>query len=426
MTAMDGSIARMSTPLQTPPEPAAEWVATEKLRPWAHNPRKNDQVVERVADSIRRFGFGAPIIARKADGEVIAGHTRLKAAIRLGLPRVPVRYLDLDPADAHLLALADNKTSELADWDEAALGLVLEQLRAEDMDLLAGTGFSDAEIQRLIDGAHANEGGATGDDAAALDRPSELQQKWSTAVGQHWEVPSKTVPGRVHRLACGDSTDREVVARLFDGAVASWMWTDPPYGVEYEGKTGDALKIRNDGAEGLPALLAAAFANADRVLAEGAPIYIAHPAGPLAVEFGCAFLGAGWHLHQTLVWVKNAMVLGHSDYHYRHEPLLYGWKGSRSKRPWFGGRDKDSVLAFDRPAASEEHPTMKPIELIAHCLRSSSASGSLGYEPFGGSGSTLLAAEQLGRLCYGIELDPRYAAVILERLAALGLEPRRV
>jgi len=234
----------MSTSIQPPSEPAAEWVATEKLRPWTQNPRNNDPAVEHVARSIKRFGFGAPIIARRADGEVIAGHTRLKAALKLGLPQVPVRFLDLDPADAHLLALADNKTAELADWNDAVLGSVLEQLRAEDLDLLTGTGFSDAEIQRLIEENHTGEAGDAEGDAAALGRPAELQQKWNTALGQLWEVPSKTVPNRAHRLACGDSTDRELVTRLFDETLATWMWTDPPYGVDYQGRTGDRSRSR--------------------------------------------------------------------------------------------------------------------------------------------------------------------------------------
>jgi hypothetical protein len=155
--------------------------------------------------------------------------------------------------------------------------------------------------------------------------------------------PSATVPGRAHRLLCGDSRRAEDALRVMDGDKARWCWTDPPYGVEYEGGTADHLRIQNDGAKDLPELLRCSFAAADAVLTEGAPIYVAHPAGPLSLEFGRAFLGAGWHLHQTLVWVKDAMVLGHSDYHYQHEPLLYGWKGKN--RSWYGGRDKVSTLA---------------------------------------------------------------------------------
>jgi site-specific DNA-methyltransferase (adenine-specific) len=226
----------------------------------------------------------------------------------------------------------------------------------------------------------------------------------------------------MHRLLCGDSTRPEDVGRVMGRDRAAWMWTDPPYGVSYVGKTKAALTIQNDGAGDLPAFVGAAFAAADAVLVDGAPVYVAHPAGALCVEFGKAFLAAGWHFHETLVWVKDAMVLGHSDYHFQHEPIIYGWKGKN--RPWFGGRDKVSLLRHPKPNRSESHPTMKPVGLVAECLANSSAPAAVGFEPFSGSGTTLVAAEQLGRLCRAVELEPKYVAVALERLAALGLTPR--
>jgi DNA modification methylase len=198
------------------------------------------------------------------------------------------------------------------------------------------------------------------------------------------------------------------------------MWTDPPYGVSYTGKTKDALTIDNDDASGLETLLVAAFAVADDVLVEGAPIYIAHPAGRQSVTFGRSFLDRGWRLHQTLVWVKNTIVLGHSDYHYKHEPILYGYKlgqgrFGRGGKHWFGGNDQASVFEVARPMASPDHPTSKPVELVIGCLRNSTKRGDLVYEPFMGSGSTLIAAEQLNRRCYGLEIDPRYCDVVVRR-----------
>jgi DNA modification methylase len=401
-------------------EAAAVWVPITALKAWANNPRKNDQAVAKVAQSIQRFGFGAPLLARKADGVLIAGHTRLKAATKLGLDKVPVRYLDLDPAEAHLLALADNKTAELAEWDEEVLGAVLADLKEQSVDLLEGTGFTDREVEQLIeslkDSAHVEE-----EEGVDPSEAEELQAKWQVQAGQRWRIPSATVKGGEHRLLCGDSRDAAQVRRLFGGEKAGWMWTDPPYGVDYKGKTKDALTIQNDGADGLEALLRQSFAAADAVLVDGAPIYVCHPTGPLSLVFGGEFVRVGWRFHQTLVWVKNTLVLGHADYQQSHEGLLYGWKGKN--RRWFGGRTQVSVIKLDRPTRSALHPTMKPLGLIEATLKNSSARGDLGYEPFAGSGSTLLAAEQLQRLCFGVELEPKYAAVVLERLARAGLQP---
>jgi DNA modification methylase len=418
---------------------AAYWTPIGELAKWARNPRKNGPAIPQVARSIRKYGFVAPIVVWQSRSQIVAGHTRiaalesLLAQNRAFVPRdapgpglLPVRFHEFsDESEAAAYALADNKLSELADWDEEMLGQILGELRSIDETLLAHTGFGDAEIEALIRQASGSGPiqGAGEDPGAQIDRATELQEKWQTAPGQLWAVPSATVPGRVHRLLCGDSRRTEDALRVMDGDRARWCWTDPPYGVEYQGGTADHLRIENDSAKDLPELLRCAFAAADAVLLEGAPIYVAHPAGPLSIEFGRAFLGTGWHLHQTLVWVKDAMVLGHSDYHYQHEPLLYGWKGKN--RSWYGGRDKVSTLAVPRPDRSELHPTMKPPALVAMCLQNSSRAGDLGFEPFSGSGTTLVAAEQTGRLCCGIEIDPRYVAVVLERLAGMGLVPRR-
>ena len=203
---------------------------------------------------------------------------------------------------------------------------------------------------------------------------------------------------------------------------AAGMWTDPPYGVNYSGGTAESLSIENDNAEGIPELLDGAFAIAEQFLMPGAPVYICHPAGALSIVFGKAFIDAGWHFHQTLVWVKSSLVLGHSDYHYRHEPIIYGWKGKN--RPWYGFRDQTSVLEFDKPSRNELHPTIKPVELVDACLRNSTQRGDVVYEPFAGSGTTLISCERLGRKCRAVEISPAYAAVTLQRwMDATGKQP---
>lgn len=261
--------------------------------------------------------------------------------------------------------------------------------------------------------------------AARPDRPTELALTWGTAPGQLWEIPSASVPGAVHRLFCGDATEPAHVARVMAGDRAAFMWTDPPYGVSYRGGTADALTIAGDDAAGLAGLLRGAFARADHVLVPGAPIYVAHPAGPNGLTYALEFQRVGWRYHQQLVWVKHAFVLGHSDHHYQHEPLIYGWKPGAA-HPWFGGRTKTTLLAHKRPMRNALHPTMKPLSLITACIENSAAPAAIGYEPFSGSGSTLVAAEGAGRVVRAVELDPRYVAVALERMAGLGLAPRRV
>jgi ParB/RepB/Spo0J family partition protein len=427
----------MSKPRKKPGPPAAgaegaaaEWIPTSALRPWADNPRKNDDAVAAVAASIRRFGFGAPILARRANHEIIAGHTRWKAAQQLGLDRVPVRFLELDPVDAHLLALADNRLTEEASWNDEMLAAVLADLKAHEADL-AATGFSDAELAKLLSDAAAIPE-ASEPAEAEPSRADELRAKWGTEPGQLWTIESRSAPGKTHRLLCGDSTKAEDVARLMATERAECMWTDPPYGVAYVGKTKAKLTLANDRLTGarLFEFLCGAFVAADKhALAPGAALYVAHPAGALSLQFLLAFEHAGWRLHQTLVWVKDRMVLGHSDYHYSHEPVLFGYTPAPGRRGrggegWFGDNAQTSVFQVPRPKASEEHPTMKPPELVAAMVRNSTPTGGRIFEPFSGSGSTMAACESIGRVCTGIELDPKYVAVALERMHAMGLRPR--
>jgi len=407
-------------------EPAAAiWLHIDELTPWKFNPRRNDHAVERVAKNIEALGFGSPIVARTLpDGkrEIIAGHTRLKAMKWLAANRgsdftaqgtpgpgmVPVRILEhLTDDQAAALAIADNKLSEMSAWDDGMLVEILRELDDAQQN----------EVERLFD---VNT--PTQEDEADLSEPDRLLKKWQVKPGDVWGAGQQLV-------ACGDSRDVKLWATLFGDERASWMWTDPPYGVSYEGGTKNKLTIKNDGARDLPALLRDAFASVDGFMAEGCAIYVSTAATSAALEFGNAFVAAGWKLTQNLVWLKDSMVLGHSDYHYRHEPILYGRKpgtgrwGRGATRGWYGDDAQTSVLEHARPKRSTQHPTMKPVSLVEHCLRNSSQQGDLGIEPFAGSGTTLVASQNLGRRCYGVELDPKYVAVCLE---SVGAQPKRM
>jgi len=222
---------------------------------------------------------------------------------------------------------------------------------------------------------------------------------------------------------CGDSTDPVMVGILMNGQKADMMWTDPPYGVSYVGKTKDALTIDNDGGDNLYELLLSVFQRAVEYLKPGSPWYIAHPPGKNSITFGNAILEADLQFHETLIWVKDQMVLGHSDYHLKHEPIYYGWtkgpgrsgRGNHEGSRWYGNNSQVSIFNVDKPKRSESHPTMKPIQLIVQHLLNSSKKNDIVFEPFSGSGSTLIAAESLSRRCYAMELDPKYVEVAIER-----------
>lgn len=379
-----------------------------------------------VEASLRETGAGRSIVVDK-DGETIAGNKTLEAWADIGgeiivVPSdgtklVVVQRTDLDLSDdtgpARKLAYYDNRAGEVGlEWDA-------ERLLA---DLNAGVDladiFRDDELDELLAGLQP-EPEPVSDPGAQVAKAEELRGKWGVQSGDLWQLGE-------HRLICGDCTDAAVVARVMGGEKAVCMWTDPPYGVSYVGKTKDALTIENDGAEGLLDLLTAAFGVADSVvLAEGSPFYIAAPPGPPFHDFATALIRVGWKWHETLAWVKNSMVLGYSDYHYKHEAVFYGWKGKN--RFWYAGRDQVSVFEIDRPSRSEDHPTMKPPELVIAMLENSTKAVDLVYEPFDGSGTTLMACEALHRRCRAVEISPAYVAVALERWAtATGREPVRV
>jgi DNA modification methylase len=378
-------------------------VAVEALVLYPGNPRRG--AVDAIAESLRRHGQLRPAVINTRDSRVLIGNHMLLGARKLGWVEIDVIWVDLDDDAARRLLLLDNRLSDIADYDVQELLAMLSSV--EDLD---GTGYEQADIDELLDGL----------------APPPLDEDVLMAV------PAKpiTQPGELielgeHRLICGDARDPQTYERLLGDEQAGLLWTDPPYGVEYVGKTARRLRIANDSSAGLASLLGEAFAAINTVMAPGAGVYVAHPAGPLMGVFVAAFLEAGWLLRQSLVWVKDSMVMGRSDYHYRHEPILYGYKPALAGRlgrggaGWHGDNRQTSVFEIDRPRSSSEHPTMKPVELIEIALRNSSARGAVVLDPFAGSGSTLVAAERTGRRARLVELDPGYADVVIARYEAL-------
>ncbi len=382
-------------------DPAAVWVPIGELRPWIGNPRKNSDAIKAVADSIRKFGFGTPLLARRQDRQIIAGHTRLLAARRLGLTHVPVRYLDLSAEDAQLLALADNKLGEIAEWDEGMLGRILAELKAVNADVSA-TGFDATEIDRLLADLSA-------------ERLADVEED---PVPEPPETPD-SVPGTVyelgpHRLLCGDSTLAATVRQVVAGERVSLLWTDAPYNVAYEGAAGSIMND-NMSPECFRAFLNDAFRACDSVMTAGAVFYLAH-ADTEGLAFRSAVDAVGWKLSSCLIWRKDSLVLGRGDYHWIHEPILYGWKPGASHHA-VADRTQTTVWDVDRPKRSEEHPTMKPLPLIERAIRNSTEAGEVVLDAFAGSGSTLIAAERTGRRALLVELDPKFCDVIRQRWA---------
>src|SRR3989442_142289 len=357
--------------------------------------------------SIQRFGFVDPVVVNRRRGKgwvraertrvIVGGHQRVRVAQELGHRAVPVVYVDLPPDDEKLLNLALNKIG--GEFDLPKLAEILRELRRPQADL-EPSGFSQREISRAIVDAERELAASLPPDEDAVP---ELPRKPRTQ-------PDELVRLGPHRLLCGDSTKPEDLRRLMGGERADLLWTDPPYGVDYVGKTAEAMTIRNDGQQGLEELLRTAFAAVDGVMERGAPFYVAHPAGLPAVPFVNAVREAGWLVRQSLVWVKDSMVLGHSDYHYRHEAILYGYKPGtgrlgRGGRGWYGGEDQTSVFEVARPKASRDHPTTKPVGLIEACLRNSSERDAAVLDPFGGSRSTPITGPRLGRPAVSVGVD---------------------
>lgn len=358
----------------------------EDLNPYKNNPRKNEKAVKMVAASIRDFGFKVPITIDK-DGLIVTGHTRLKAAIQLGMKEVPCIILDdLTPDQIKAFRIADNRTSEIAEWDYDALAIELSEI---ELDM---TPF---EIQIPDAGDKIKE------DEYDVKLPLVPKSK----MGEIYQIGK-------HRLMCGDARKRKDVLQLVEGAVVDLIFTDPPYNVDYEGTAG---KIMNDKMDDKPFyhFLFEAFKNMFEVSKLGGAIYVCH-ADTEGLNFRNAFHDAGYKLAECLVWVKNSLVLGRQDYHWRHEPILYGWKEG-GPHFFVNDRTQDTVWEYNKPRRNGEHPTMKPIELCGRAINNSSRSGELVLDLFGGSGSTMIAADQLGRRCFMMEIDPQYVDVIIDR-----------
>jgi DNA modification methylase len=380
----------------------------EGLRPWADNPRRiTAERLEELKQALvadREMLAARPLLAL-LDGTVIAGNQRLRAAQELGWQTIPVLFVDLDPERARLWALRDNNA--WGEWDEPVLADLLAELSAGGVDL-ALSGFASSDLDRIL---------------ASLQPPKNPDDAPALPAGEPDSKPGELYQLGRHRLLCADATDPDAIAAVMNTTMAAVLWTDPPYGIAYVGKTPAALTIANDLADGIPELLGAAFAAADAALEGSARFYVCSPAGPLGTEFRIAVREAGWRLHQTLAWVKHSSVLGHSDYHYQHEDILYGWKpgpgrpgrGHHRGSRWYGDNRQASVFFVDRPARSSDHPTMKPVDLITAMLRNSSRRGEVVLDPFAGSGSTLIACEQLERRCFAVEIDPGYCDVIRRR-----------
>ncbi|MDY8025245.1 DNA modification methylase [Paenibacillus polymyxa] len=383
-----------------------KFVNVETLIPYIKNARNNEKAVDYVATSIESYGFKNPILI-DSNNEIIAGHTRLLAAKKLGLKQVPTILVDdLTPEQVKAFRIADNKTAEYADWNFELLAQELEELKLADYDLSL-TGFDMSECEKLLDTLHEE----TVDDEDDFNVEEALPVHPITRKGDIWLLGK-------HRLICGDSTNPQDIATLMDGKKAQLIVTDPPYNVDYTGKTKDALKIENDKMDNhqFYDFLMAAYTQMFKVADDGASIYVFH-ADSEGLNFRKSFIEAGFKLAQCCIWAKQAMVLGHSQYHWKHEPVLYGWKPTGGHY-WNSDRKQTTLWQFDRPFRNEYHPTMKPIPLISYPIKNSSKLGDIVFDPFGGSGSTLIACEETDRIYYTSELDPKYVDVIVKRYIA--------
>ena len=367
----------------------------DEIKPYENNPRDNDDAVDAVANSIKEFGWQQPIVVDN-DGVIVAGHTRYKAAKKLGLKHVPVVVADnLTPDQVKAYRLADNKTAELADWDMDLLNDELDQIRDIDM---SDFGFDDLDSLELEDADTAK------DDNFDEATPTEPKSK----SGQIYQL------GR-HRLMCGDSTNKSDVKELMGGYQADLLLTDPPYNVDYTGKQKSKMKIDNDHLENdeFYKFLSSAFSNAKQVMKAGAAYYVWY-ASSQAINFNKALNDNGLKVREELIWKKNQIVMGRQDYQWQHEPCLYGWNEDGS-HAWYSDRKQSTILSFDKPQRSDLHPTMKPIPLFDYQIKNSSKAGDIVLDLFGGSGTSIMACEQDGRTCYTMEFDPKYVDVIIKR-----------
>lgn len=371
------------------------------LIPADYNPRKDlrpgDKEYEKLKRSIHEFGYVDPLIWNQQTGRLIGGHQRLKVLKDMGIEDVDVVIVDMNEEKEKALNVALNKIS--GDWDKDKLMLLITDLQGEDFDVSL-TGFDPEELDDLFKDDLKDD---VRDDNFDVDK--ELKKPTMTKPGDLWQMGE-------HRLLCGDSTKEESYELLMAGKQANLVITDPPYNVNYQGSAG---KIKNDNMkdDAFYQFLLAAFTNMEKNIASDASIYVFH-ADTEGLNFRKAFSDAGFYLSGTCIWVKQSLVLGRSPYQWRHEPILFGWK-KKGKHCWYAGRKESTIWEFDKPKKNKDHPTMKPIPLLAYPIMNSSMTNSIVLDPFGGSGSTLIACEQTKRICRTIELDEKFCDVIVKR-----------
>lgn len=375
-------------------------VATDKLVPYANNARTHSQEqILKLRSSLREFGFINPVIVDR-DLTIIAGHGRVMVAKAEGIKEVPCVFVDhLTEAQKKAYILADNRMALDAGWDEELLRVELQELEGLNFDL-GLTGFDEKELADFFADEKAEVEDDDYDLTEALEKASFVER------GDVWIV------GR-HRLVCGDATNEADVNLLMDGKKANLILTDPPYGVSFTSSSG--LKIQNDSLknEEFYNFLLAAFKNMVAHAEPGAAGYVFH-ADTEGLNFRNAFINAGFHLAGCCIWVKDSLVLGRSDYQWQHEPVLYGFL-KNGKHSWYSDRKQTTIWNFKKPKRNENHPTSKPLDLLSYPLKNSTQENAIVVDTFGGSGSTLMACELSNRICYTMELDGKYASVILRR-----------
>lgn len=378
---------------------------TAELIPAEYNPRKDlkpgDPEYEKLKRSLEQFGYVEPVIWNKTTGRVVGGHQRLKVLMDMGIQEVECVVVELSEEKEKALNIALNKISGA--WDNEKLALLITDLQGADFDVSL-TGFDAAEIDDLF--KESLQDGIKDDD---FDVEAELKKPAISKPGDLWQLGN-------HRLYCGDSTKKETYDLLMAGKLANLVVTDPPYNVNYEGNAG---KIKNDnmGNDAFYQFLFDSFFNMEKVMADDASIYVFH-SDTEGLNFRKAFSDAGFYLSGTCIWKKQSIVLGRSPYQWQHEPILFGWK-KKGRHQWYTGRKESTIWEYDKPKKNEYHPTMKPVPLIAYPIMNSSMSNCLVLDPFGGSGTTLIACEQSKRICYMVELDEKYCDVIVKRYIEL-------
>ena len=369
------------------------------LLPADYNPRKDlkpgDPEYEKLKRSIEQFGYVEPVIWNEKTGRVVGGHQRLKVLTDMGITEVDVVVVDMDTEKEKALNIALNKIS--GEWDTEKLALVIADLQGTDFDVSL-TGFDPEELEDLF--RDDVKGGVKEDDFDV-----ELKKPTFSKAGDLWMLGE-------HRLFCGDSTKPETFDLLMNGKKANLVVTDPPYNVDYKGSAG---KIKNDSMaeDQFEQFLLAAYQQMEAAMADDASIYVFH-SDSHGLAFRKAFEEAGFYLSGCCIWKKQSLVLGRSPYQWQHEPVLFGWK-KKGKHQWYTGRKESTIWEFDKPKKNKDHPTMKPIALVSYPIMNSTMTGCLVLDPFGGSGSTLIACEQTGRICYTVELDEKFCDVIVRR-----------